>query len=120
MYTNDCVLHIDTHLSLSPISAPQFHFFFFLFLELQKYYFKTDPRQRYVLFGLVEQRTVPGTKLLCSGFWGTARYSTCSMGIPWYRPTCCVVNACSSIIASIERKVYTKRRVLFLLRLLFE
>ena len=41
---------------------------------MQKYYFKTDPRLRYVLFGLVEQRTVPGTKLLCSGFWGMARY----------------------------------------------
>ena len=88
MYTNDCDSHIDTHLSLSPISALQFHFFFFLlfFLELQKYYFKTDPRQRYVLFGLVEQRTVPGTKLLCSGFWGTARYSAFRMGIPLCRP----------------------------------
>ena len=39
----------------------------------QKFYFKTEPECVRVLFGLVPQRTVPGTQLLCSGFWGLAR-----------------------------------------------
>jgi protein-S-isoprenylcysteine O-methyltransferase Ste14 len=33
-----------------------------------------NPNQKYFLFGLIEQKVIPGTRILCSGFWGTARH----------------------------------------------
>ena len=32
------------------------------------------PECKTVFFGTIAQRTVPGTKILCSGFWGSARH----------------------------------------------
>lgn len=40
--------------------------------NMQKFYFRSDPRRRRVLFGLVRQRSVG--PLLVSGFWGVARH----------------------------------------------
>ena len=42
--------------------------------NLQKYVFKTRPVGTPFLFGLVEMGTVPGTRLLCTGFWGLSRH----------------------------------------------
>jgi delta14-sterol reductase len=41
--------------------------------NMQKYYYKTTGDKTY-LFGMIEQRVVPGTHILCSGWWGTARH----------------------------------------------
>jgi len=42
--------------------------------NLQKYFYKTQPGRKHVFFGLIEQRCVPGTHLLVSGFWGLAQH----------------------------------------------
>lgn len=42
--------------------------------NMQKYYFRTDPLQTSVFFGLIHQKTISGTHILCSGFWGKARH----------------------------------------------
>ena len=42
--------------------------------NIQKYLFRTQPDQKIYFFGLCEQKTVPGTRILCSGFWGVARH----------------------------------------------
>ncbi len=42
--------------------------------NMQKYYFKRYPNQRYAFCGLVEQVTLPNTKILISGFWGCSRH----------------------------------------------
>lgn len=42
--------------------------------NLQKFYFKTDPTQRKVFAGLLEQRTIKDSRILCSGFWGLSRH----------------------------------------------
>lgn len=42
--------------------------------NMQKYWAKTAPECDRVFCGLVEQRTVPGTRILCSGFWGASRH----------------------------------------------
>ena len=39
----------------------------------QKHAFRVNPNQPF-LFGLVEQRAVPGSRLLCSGWWALARH----------------------------------------------
>ena len=41
---------------------------------MQKFHFRTDPEAKTFLFGLVKQKTVPGTRILCSGWWGVARH----------------------------------------------
>jgi len=45
--------------------------------NLQKFAFKTNPKQKHCLFGLVEQKALPGSngKILISGFWAIARHS---------------------------------------------
>jgi steroid 5-alpha reductase family enzyme len=40
----------------------------------QKHAFRVDPHAPTFLFGLVPQRTVPGSRLLCSGWWAMARH----------------------------------------------
>ena len=42
--------------------------------NMQKFLYKTHPERKLVFFGLIEQRCVPGTRLLVSGFWGPARH----------------------------------------------
>jgi hypothetical protein len=42
--------------------------------NLQKYVFKTRPEGTAFACGLVPNGTVPGTRLLCTGFWGLARH----------------------------------------------
>ena len=42
--------------------------------NLQKYYYRTDPARSRVMFGLIPQRVLPGTRLLTSGFWGVSRH----------------------------------------------
>eukprot|EP00602_Paraphysomonas_sp_CaronLab_P003844 CAMPEP_0185039548 /NCGR_PEP_ID=MMETSP1103-20130426/36490_1 /TAXON_ID=36769 /ORGANISM="Paraphysomonas bandaiensis, Strain Caron Lab Isolate" /LENGTH=238 /DNA_ID=CAMNT_0027578477 /DNA_START=393 /DNA_END=1109 /DNA_ORIENTATION=- len=42
--------------------------------NLQKYMCRTSPDCKLVFGGLIEQRTIPGTRILCSGFWGAARH----------------------------------------------
>jgi len=39
----------------------------------QKYYFKISPGKPFL--GLIAPRTVPGTRILCSGWWGLARHT---------------------------------------------
>jgi delta14-sterol reductase len=39
----------------------------------QKYLFKTCPGASF-LFGRIPPRTIPGTRILCSGWWGLARH----------------------------------------------
>jgi delta14-sterol reductase len=42
--------------------------------NLQKFYFRTQPEHKTFLFGLVAQKTVPGSRILCSGWWGVSRH----------------------------------------------
>lgn len=42
--------------------------------NLQKYVYKTRPAGTPFACGLVANGTVPGTRLLCTGFWGVARH----------------------------------------------
>lgn len=44
--------------------------------NLQKYYFRVNPNLKLFSFGLlvVTQECVPGTHLLCSGWWGVAKH----------------------------------------------
>jgi delta14-sterol reductase len=42
--------------------------------NMQKFAFKRNPTQKTFLYGLIPQRTVPGTRILCSGWWGIARH----------------------------------------------
>lgn len=42
--------------------------------NLQKFYFRTNPTSDTFFFGLIKQRTIPGTRILCSGYWGLARH----------------------------------------------
>lgn len=42
--------------------------------NMQKYYHRTNPQQKYVIFGLIQQEKSPDTRILVSGFWGIARH----------------------------------------------
>lgn len=42
--------------------------------NMQKFYFRINPESKTFLFGLVRQKTIPGTRILCSGWWGLARH----------------------------------------------
>lgn len=42
--------------------------------NMQKYFFRRDPESTSCFCGLIKQEVIPGTKLLCSGFWGKARH----------------------------------------------
>ncbi|KAJ3171400.1 hypothetical protein HK101_011251 [Irineochytrium annulatum] len=42
--------------------------------NMQKYYFKMDPRRPTCFAGFCPQRTVPGTRIIVSGFWGVSRH----------------------------------------------
>lgn len=42
--------------------------------NMQKYYYRINPEDKYFLFGLVKQECIPGTRILCSGWWGVARH----------------------------------------------
>ncbi len=42
--------------------------------NLQKYTFRKNPESTAWFFGLIPQKTIPGTRLLVSGFWGAARH----------------------------------------------
>ena len=42
--------------------------------NMQKFYYRTQPQHKTFLFGLVPQKTVPGTSILCSGWWGVSRH----------------------------------------------
>lgn len=41
---------------------------------MQKFWSRTQPQEKVVFFGLVEQRTLPGTRILVSGWWGLSRH----------------------------------------------
>jgi len=41
--------------------------------NMQKYYFKTEPSKKYFLF-VIEQRTIPNSKILVGGFWAYSRH----------------------------------------------
>lgn len=41
--------------------------------NMQKYYYRTQPEEEYFLV-VVPQVSVPGTRILCSGWWGVARH----------------------------------------------
>jgi len=42
--------------------------------NMQKFYYRINPNSKTFLFGLIKQETVPGTRILCSGWWGVARH----------------------------------------------
>ena len=42
--------------------------------NLQKFYARVNPKGQYVFCGCIEQRYIPGTHLLVSGFWGVSRH----------------------------------------------
>ena len=42
--------------------------------NMQKFYYRTNPLQKYVFYGLIEQKTLPNTRILVSGYWGVARH----------------------------------------------
>mmetsp|Transcript_19755 Transcript_19755/g.27161 ORF Transcript_19755/g.27161 Transcript_19755/m.27161 type:complete len:384 (+) Transcript_19755:449-1600(+) len=42
--------------------------------NMQKFAYRTNPTQKTFLFGLIPQTTIPGTRILCSGWWGVARH----------------------------------------------
>ena len=42
--------------------------------NMQKFFFRTNPNSKTFLFGLIKQETIPGTRILCSGWWGVSRH----------------------------------------------
>ena len=42
--------------------------------NMQKFWSRTQPQEKVVFFGLVQQRTLPGTRILVSGWWGLSRH----------------------------------------------
>ena len=42
--------------------------------NMQKFSFRINPQSKYFLFGFIKQDTIPGTRILSSGFWGMARH----------------------------------------------
>ncbi|KAJ3058735.1 hypothetical protein HDU99_006677, partial [Rhizoclosmatium hyalinum] len=42
--------------------------------NMQKFFYKTDPASASVFFGKVEQKVIPGSRILYSGFWGVSRH----------------------------------------------
>ena len=42
--------------------------------NMQKFFFRLDPESKSFLFGLIKQKTIPGTRILCSGWWGLSRH----------------------------------------------
>ena len=40
----------------------------------QKFYYRINPNSKTFLFGLIKQETIPGTRILCSGWWGVSRH----------------------------------------------
>jgi delta14-sterol reductase len=42
--------------------------------NMQKYAYRKHPESKTFLSGLINQTTVPGTRILCSGWWGAARH----------------------------------------------
>lgn len=42
--------------------------------NMQKFYFRINPECKSFLFGIIKQETIPGTRILSSGFWGIARH----------------------------------------------
>lgn len=42
--------------------------------NMQKFFFRTQPESKTFLFGLVKQETIPGTRILVSGWWGVSRH----------------------------------------------
>jgi len=60
--------------------------------NMQKFYFKREPTSKTFLWGLIEQKTIPGTRILYSGFWGLSRHinylgeiaQSLALGLPGY------------------------------------
>jgi delta14-sterol reductase len=42
--------------------------------NMQKFYFKLNPANPTFFFGLIPQRSLPGTRIIVSGFWGMSRH----------------------------------------------
>lgn len=42
--------------------------------NMQKYWFKRNPSSTHAWFGLIRQETIPGSTLLCSGFWSLSKH----------------------------------------------
>ena len=42
--------------------------------NMQKFYARTQPNEKHVLWGWIKQETIPDTRILCSGFWGMSRH----------------------------------------------
>ena len=72
--------NIPRGVDLTPVSATLIALLFFLGwvitrgANLQKFYFRRYPTYKTFFFGLISQKTVPGSRILCSGWWGMARH----------------------------------------------
>lgn len=42
--------------------------------NMQKFYFRKYPTKDTFLFGIINQKTIPGTRILVSGYWGLSRH----------------------------------------------
>lgn len=42
--------------------------------NMQKYKFRVYSEKRYFFYGLIIQKTIPNSRILCSGFWGVSRH----------------------------------------------
>ncbi|KAI9197402.1 ergosterol biosynthesis ERG4/ERG24 [Polychytrium aggregatum] len=42
--------------------------------NMQKFHLKMNPTATTFLFGLIPQKTIPGTRIICSGFWSLSRH----------------------------------------------
>ncbi|KAI8615216.1 ergosterol biosynthesis ERG4/ERG24 [Chytriomyces sp. MP71] len=42
--------------------------------NMQKFYYKINPKDQTFLFGLLSQKTIPGSRIIASGFWGLSRH----------------------------------------------
>jgi len=42
--------------------------------NMQKFHFRINPECNFFLFGIIKQETIPGTRILSSGYWGMARH----------------------------------------------
>ena len=71
---------VDATADISPATSAAIVLLFFLGwlltrgANLQKYVYKTRAEGTPFACGLVANGTVPGTRLLCTGFWGVARH----------------------------------------------
>ena len=80
--------------------------------NLQKYYFRVNPANKTFTFGpfTVDQRCVPGTHILCSGWWGAAKHFNYTgeilQGLAISLPAVLISNSLASAVVPLAYPVF--------------